>query len=138
MRFSKTSEYALRAMIYLAQNKGEVISVMKLHKALEIPYKYLARIMSALAEGGIVQSEPGKYGGFKLATDIKKISMADIIKITEEFEGYRECLLGLGKCVKKQPCQLHNVWVEHRERLIKLLNNTNLDDLLQPEPARIK
>ena len=138
MRFSKTSEYALRAMIHLAQNKHDVISVMKLHKSLDIPYKYLARIMSVLADGGLVQSVAGKYGGFKLASNHKEINMVDIIKLTEEFEDYHKCLLGLGKCTKKQPCQMHNVWAEYRQSLINLLNNTQLTDLLQPEPVRIK
>ena len=54
MKLSKTSEYAIRVLVFLAGNPGKRYSVNRLHLELNLPYKYLGRLMSNLAEAEIV------------------------------------------------------------------------------------
>ncbi|HHE54620.1 MAG TPA: Rrf2 family transcriptional regulator [Caldithrix abyssi] len=131
MRFQKTTEHAIRVMTYLAVNKDRRFSVNVLHKELNIPYKYLGRLMSKLSQAGLVEVEQGKYGGFKLARDLDKIYLYEIVGVVEGLDDYDRCILGFPQCSSENPCPLHFRWIEIQKKLKELMYNTTLADLQQ-------
>ncbi len=128
MKFQKTTEYALRVMIYLAKNKENRFSANKLHKELKIPHKYLERLMSRLSGAGLVEVLPGKFGGYKIAKKLDSIYLYQITDLIEGVQDYERCVLGFSVCSDENPCFLHSQWVKQREGIKKMLYNTSLAD----------
>ena len=65
---SSTAEYALRAVLYVAQHAaGGPVRVSEIASALKLPQNYLSKILHELTKSGILVSTRGKHGGFQLA-----------------------------------------------------------------------
>ncbi len=128
MVFSKTAEYAIRVLSYFAINKNEVISASFLHEKLDIPYKYLTRIMTNLAKGGFLEPIKGRIGGFVLCVDPAKIYLSQIVEAIDNYDGYDSCVLGFAKCDPSNPCVLHEKWEKIRDQVNTFLRETTLKD----------
>ncbi|MCB2156184.1 Rrf2 family transcriptional regulator [bacterium] len=86
MKFSRKSEYALRALLALAAAVEEApISVRELAEKNEIPRKFLEAIMGELRENGFVESLAGKKGGYRLNKPAEEITLGEILR---HFEGH--------------------------------------------------
>ena len=132
MHFRKTTEYAIRVMVYLAENSGERFSVSFLNKTLNIPYKYLGRLMNQLSQQNLVQVTQGKYGGYLLETRrLPEIYLYQIVDAVEGLQDYDRCILGFPQCSDENPCALHHLWVEQRDAIKKMLYSTALVDLVK-------
>lgn len=132
MRFQKTTEYAIRVVVYLAENADERFSVNALHKTLNIPYKYLGRLMNQLAQKGLVSVAQGKYGGYLVSRNsLGSTYLYQIIDAVEGLEDYERCILGFPQCRDDHPCALHKLWVSVREEIKEMIYNTSLADLVR-------
>lgn len=129
MRFQKTTEYALRVMVFLWNNKDELFSVNRIHKLLNIPYKYLGRVMHTLAETGFLNVVKGKMGGYQINPLKSRIYLYEIIGAIEGLENYERCVLGFPECSNENPCSLHKIWLEHQQSLKEMVYNVCLNDL---------
>ncbi|TFH01315.1 MAG: Rrf2 family transcriptional regulator [Calditrichales bacterium] len=130
MRFSKTTEYAIRAMVFLTRHRDETYSVNRLHQTLDIPYKYLGRLMGNLATAGLVIVTQGKQGGFRINLSRFPIYLADIIEVVEGLESYNRCVLGFSECSDTNPCSLHQQWSKQLENLREMIYKVQLEDLV--------
>lgn len=129
MRFQKTTEHAIRVMVFLSKHKEERFSARALHEALDIPYKYLGRLMSKLADAGLVDVEQGSLGGYQVTRNLDTIYLYQIADLVEGLEDYERCILGFQDCSDENPCSLHSRWVEHRDNIKNMLYETSLADL---------
>ncbi len=80
MRFSKTTDYALRVMVALALNQENRLSLQTLASREQIPRKFLEHVVRSLKEANLVQSTPGPKGGYQLNMPATVISVAQIIQ----------------------------------------------------------
>jgi Rrf2 family protein len=129
MRFQKTTEYAIRVMVYLANHRDVRYSTNHLHRELNIPYKYLGRLMKKLSDGGLIDVMQGKYGGYSISKNLTAIFLFHIIEIVEGLDNYNRCILGFPECSADYPCSLHKRWLPHQEAIKEMLYNTSLEDL---------
>jgi len=129
MRFAKTTEYAIRVMVCLSHNRDEMFSVNHLHTLLNIPYKYLGKLMTKLATAGLVEVTQGKQGGYQLNTNRAPIFLEEIINIVEGLDDYDRCILGFEECSDETPCSLHTFWVKHKNGINQMIQNVSLEDL---------
>lgn len=129
MQLYKTSEYAIRVLVYMAAQDREIFSVMRLHRELQLPYKYLGRLMRHLAKSKLLRSSRGKMGGYRFARPCTEIYLAEIIEAVEGMESYDRCLLGFPSCSDDNPCPLHHLWGKHRDGFKEALRTTSLADL---------
>ena len=129
MRFQKTTEYAIRIMVFLANHRGERFSVNRLHKTLHIPYKYLGRLMHTLNASGLVDVEMGKHGGYRIDSSRDDIYLYEIVGAIEGLESYNRCVLGFPECSGENPCPLHKFWERQQEGLRDMVYNISLTDL---------
>jgi len=87
MKLNTTSQYAIRIMTYIAQNKDiKLFKAKNISEILDIPYKYMTKIMAQLSSANIIISIRGRDGGYKLAKD------PAMIKLIEVLEAVKECL----------------------------------------------
>lgn len=78
--FSQTVEYAFRAMMYLASVRpGQVSSAGRIAEAVEVPPRYLSKVMRGLVVAKLVESARGPNGGFVLRSEPGSITMRDIV-----------------------------------------------------------
>ena len=133
MLLTKTTEYAVRVLIFMAYQDKDLFTAKHIHEKLKIPYKYLTRIMTNLAKKGYLESIRGRAGGFKFQKKLDKITLLRIIDAVEGLEGFDKCILGLEDCTDENPCALHYVWEKTKQEFIKNLSTTTLADLVSIE-----
>ncbi len=133
---SRTSEYALRALIHLAQHEEECpVSGARIAAETDVPPKYLSKILGDLARAGVLESAPGKTGGFRLALPAKQISLLDVLLPFEQFER-RRCPFGNHVCSDVNPCNAHDKWKKVIETEQRFLRKTSVHDIaLRMSPA---
>ncbi|MCI2229524.1 Rrf2 family transcriptional regulator [Polaribacter sp. MSW13] len=130
--FSKTCEYGLRAVIYIAQQAktNEKIGITAIADAIDSPQAFTAKILQQLTKNNIVQSIKGPFGGFYIdEQNLQNISLNNIVQVLEGNRIYTGCGLGLHQCNAEKPCPLHFKFIEIRENLKKMLENTTLLEL---------
>lgn len=92
MQFSKSTDYALHALIHLGlAERSNPIGIKELSKALEVSESYLSKIMSKLRQDGIVRAVPGVNGGYELARPADHITFLDVIQVIEGRQQMFEC-----------------------------------------------
>lgn len=128
---SHTSEYALRAVLYLADEAEEApVRVDDVATALEVPRNYLSKILHVLAREGLLRSVRGPHGGFQLGVPPEQTKLSDVIAPFEpEVVGKeRRCLLGRSGCSDLDPCPLHDRWMELSSQVREFFDGTTVAD----------
>lgn len=131
--FSKSCEYGLRAIIYIAQQteKNNKVSLTIISEAIGSPQAFTAKILQQLTKNNVVTSIKGPYGGFIIEADkMKTTTLSKVVKILDGDTIYTGCGLGLTQCNADSPCPLHFKFVAIREQLREMLENTSLEMLV--------
>lgn len=103
---TRNTDYAVRAICYMAKRAEGVISVTELVKALKIPRPFLRKILQLLSREGIVRSYKGVGGGFALGISAKKIYLIDLIRIFQGPLKVNECIFKRRICPNVRVCPL--------------------------------
>jgi len=127
--FSQTSDYALRATLFLARHRnGPLVRAHEVAAATGVPRSYLSKMLHALARAGIVSSTRGPTGGFTLIADPATLTVADIVDCFDTGRATGPCLLGARACDPVRPCVAHSRWnALHAARRAPLLQTTVAD-----------
>lgn len=104
--FSKTTEYALRAAVYLSEQAGELRTALQVAEATQVPPRYASRVLQLLGDAGVANSFRGPTGGFILAKPASDISLLDVVRAVEPVERITTCPLGLVEHADEL-CPLH-------------------------------
>jgi Rrf2 family protein len=102
---SRTAEYALRAVVYLASHTEGSKSADHLALATKVPRRYLYKVLQDLVHGKLLRSQPGPGGGYSLLETPCDITILDVVNAVAPLERIRCCPLGLS--THKQLCPLH-------------------------------
>mgnify|MGYP005849172269 CR=1 FL=1 len=137
MHFSKTTEYAIRVLSYLYRFDKKPHSVAFLHKELNLPYKYLTKLMTELEKKELVSSLRGRDGGFTLKREASTIFLVDILEASGEPLESSRCILGFAECNAKNPCALHDEWLKPKKIMEEMLQNTSLASLIDTKETKI-
>lgn len=92
---SQTVEYALRAVVYLADQAPEARATGEIAEATRVPSAYLSKVLQHLNRAGIVRSRRGVGGGMTLAKRPEDISILEVVNAVDPVQRIRECPLGL-------------------------------------------
>ena len=133
MRLYKSSEYAIRCLVAMAQGGEDLYSVKRLSDSLEIPYKFLGRLMSRLGTAGIVAAVQGKGGGYRIARPLETIRLADVVEVVEGLDSYDRCILGFERCDEDNPCPMHEFWSGHKDGILDMMNTVTLAQMAAGE-----
>lgn len=130
--FSKATEYALRATIYIAQKGTEEkkCSIEEISKAIDSPQSFTAKILQALRrDDKVIRSVSGPNGGFFMTEKARKLPVRAILKAMGEDEVLDKCVLGLVKCSETKPCPMHFKYKVIKEQLIELFETKTIQHL---------
>jgi len=130
--FSKATEYALRATIYIAKKSttDTKIGIEEIAKAIDSPKSFTAKILQALTKDNkIVSSSRGPNGGFFMTDKAKRLPVRAILLAMGEDEVLEKCVLGLKLCSEVQPCPMHAQYKTIKQQLIKLFVQKTIQQL---------
>ncbi|MEX0774562.1 MAG: Rrf2 family transcriptional regulator [Phycisphaeraceae bacterium] len=106
MIFSQTAEYALRAIVWLADHDGAAQTTQQIAAATHVPPDYLSKVLQALGRADLVRSQRGLGGGFSLTREPEAITILQVINAVDPLKRITTCPLGL-KTHGKNLCPLH-------------------------------
>ena len=131
--FSKTCEYAIRAMIFIAKRSkdGEKAGIKEISKEIDSPESFIAKILQDLSRKGLVLSTKGPNGGFFLDEQLLEGSLASIIKSVDGEKIFSGCGLGLKQCSETKPCPIHYQFKIIREEMRDMLERAKLSSFTE-------
>ncbi|MDO4460855.1 MAG: Rrf2 family transcriptional regulator [Clostridia bacterium] len=135
MKISTKGRYALRMMIDLAEHQNEgFIPLKDMAERQNISKKYLEQIVSLLNKAGVLQTNRGFQGGYKLIRSPKHYTVAEILKITEGSLAPVACLdCGDVNCDRADNCVTLPIWQGLNDVINNYLENITLQDILDRE-----
>lgn len=130
MQLQTTSKYAIRIMNYMTSSQEKrLFHAKEISERLNIPYKFLTKIMGDLVKANLILSTRGREGGYSLAKEASSIFIIDIINLFDGFTHREECFLGIGKCDGNNICSMHTKWVKPKRLIEKMFEETTLETL---------
>jgi len=138
MKLSKKGEYALRALIDLgiaAEVGRPLVQVSELADNEKLPTKFLEQIMQRLKATGFIESERGKYGGYRLARPASKILVGQVVRLIDgplapigcvSQTAYRRC-----SCPDETHCGLRMVMLDVRNAISNILDRYSLAEVVE-------
>jgi Rrf2 family protein len=135
MQITRQADYAVRAMVYLAQLGPERRAATN-HIAQEkhIPPSFLAKIVSQLSVAGLLQTSRGARGGVSLAKPPEDITLLDVVEAIDGPILLNECVGNGGTCCFGTDCPLKPVWCDAQQELVDRLNQTNFAQFVKVIP----
>ncbi len=130
--FSKATEYALRATIYIAQKSAEdhKLGIDEIATAIDSPRSFTAKIMQLLTKDNKdVRSVRGPNGGFFQTEKERQLSVRTVLQVMGEDEMLDKCVLGLKKCSEVNPCPMHFQYKPIKKELIRLFVEKSIQQL---------
>ncbi len=133
MRISNKTDYALRALFALVASPAELaVSAREIAERTKIPRKFLEQIMRELKERDVVQSVPGKHGGYRLARPAAEISVGEVVRHFDGLHGPTPCACmdcSVESCPHESGCHFRWLFVDIRDYAARLLDGATLESV---------
>lgn len=123
---SQTAEYALRAIVYLA-DQTEPQTNAQIAETTQIPLGYLAKVMQGLSRAGLVNAQRGLHGGFTLAIPPSELTVLKVVSTVDPIRRFHECPLGLHGI---NLCPLHRSLDDAAQAVENTFGDTTIADLI--------
>lgn len=145
MKLSKKGEYALRSLIILgiaAEMDRKLVQVTELAESEQLPVKFLEQILHLLKEAKIVDSQRGKFGGYRLARPARKITIGEVVRLIDgplapigcvSQTAYEPCT-----CPDEAHCGLRMLMVDVRNAIAGILDRYTLSDVVEITMRKMK
>jgi FeS assembly SUF system regulator len=135
LRLSKLTDYAVVVMIHL--DRGEVVQTSPgIARATGIPEPTVAKVLKALAGSGLVGSQRGARGGYRLSRPIDGVSVAEVVEAIEGPIALTACVEGAsGLCESKGLCPMHGRWDPVNDAIQQALSGIMLADMARTQPS---
>lgn len=134
MWLSSTAQQAIHAVLCVARGGGEALRADGIAEATGLPRNYLSKTLHALTRAGVLTSERGPRGGFRLAHAPERLSLA--LVIAPFSRPARRCLLGRPTCGDRDPCPAHARWSEVAGTIEDYLRTTTIANLIDERSRR--
>ncbi|WP_316834263.1 Rrf2 family transcriptional regulator [Pedobacter nutrimenti] len=128
--FSKTCEYAMRSVFFIAHRtaSGNRVGIKEISSGIDSPEHFLAKILQDLSRKGIVQSIKGPNGGFYMDATTLARPLSDVVEAVDGKSLFTGCGLGLEYCSETNPCPLHEEFKGIRNRIQQMLQQTTIGE----------
>jgi Rrf2 family iron-sulfur cluster assembly transcriptional regulator len=131
MQVTKTLDYAVRSLTYMGNQPVEKHSMRDIAQVQHIPLNYLAKIMRRLVKKGLVRSTLGPDGGYTLRKLPNEINLRDIYEAIEGEIRMVDCMDKDTVCALYETCPQLPVWDRIQLSMVKILEDTTLEDMLK-------
>ncbi len=130
MELTRKGEYAIRGILYLAQQPpGKISLISEIAEAADAPQTFLAKIFQGFAKIGIVNSYRGTGGGFTIGRPPANITLREVVEAVEGPIVPNRCLLGVGSCDRGAKCNVHPVWRQVQSQVVQILDSVTIEEM---------
>ena len=131
MQITRQADYAVRAVLYLAQLGNERrAATSQIAEEQQIPPSFLAKIVSQLSVAGLLQTSRGARGGVSLARTPDEITLLEVVEAIDGPILLNECVAGSGVCTFGDDCPMRPIWCDAQSELVSRLRTTNFGQFL--------
>jgi len=132
LKISTKGRYALRMLLDLAENRNEgFIALKEIAERQHISKQYLEQIITIINNSKILRANRGKQGGYMLAQEPSKITVGQVLRITEGSLSSTACLESdVNHCKMSETCKTLYIWKELNKVIADYLDSVNLQDIL--------
>ena len=130
MRLTLYTDYALRALLYLAARPDTRVSIRDIAQTYDISENHLVKVVHKLGRGGFIVTKRGRNGGLLLARAPQDIRIGDIVRYTEEDMGIVACNQEKGSCRLAGVCRLQGLMGEALNAFMSVLDRRTLADVM--------
>lgn len=131
MQITRQADYALRAMIYLAQlEPAQRAATSQIADVQRIPPSFLAKIISQLSIAGLIHTSRGARGGVSLARPPEAISVLEVVEAIDGPLMLNECSQDEEACPFGSSCALRPLWCDTQAEMVDRLRKTNFASVL--------
>src|SRR5512146_775887 len=136
MQITRQADYALRAMLYLAQlEPTQRAATSQIADEQHIPPSFLAKIISQLSIAGLIHTSRGARGGVSLARIPEEISILEVVEAIDGPISLNECTHSASACPFGETCPLRPLWCETQAELVERLRKTNFAQFLKEQQS---
>ena len=130
LKLPKKVEYAIFALQYIAENEDKLVSVKEISSSLHLSFEFLSKVMQVLNRKGLIQSQQGIKGGYKLTIEAKKLNIMDVIRAFDEKISLVDCTSDSeNDCDKLSDCDLRNPMLILQDKIENIFYETSISDL---------
>jgi Rrf2 family protein len=130
---STRSRYGLRFLVELCRRQGSgPVDLASIAEQQEMPERYLAKLAAALRNAGLVRSERGAGGGFKLARPADSICIRDVVEALDGRISLVECTGDSALCPRSGACPTLPIWKGLESLIRDYLEGITLEALSKP------
>jgi len=137
LKLSKKVEYAILALQFVAENEDNLVSVKEISSNLDLSFEFLSKVMQVLNRKGIIQSQQGIKGGYKLTIEPRKLSIMDIVRAFDEKVTLVDCVSD-NDCDRLGDCDLRNPMLILQDKIEKIFFETSISDLTNKKSNKQK
>ncbi|MCF6369601.1 iron-responsive transcriptional regulator RirA [Rhizobium halophilum] len=135
MRLTKQTNYAVRMLMYCAANEGRLSRIPEIAKAYGVSELFLFKILQPLTRAGLVETVRGRNGGVRLGRSAERITLFDVVKVTEDSFAMAECFEdGVAECPLVDSCGLNSALRKALNAFFDVLTEYTIDDLVKARP----
>lgn len=129
LQISQKSEYAIIFLLSLAKSQDQYLSLTKIAKLNNLPYRFLSVIAGELKNAKFIDSKEGQSGGYFLTKKPQAINLLEVINLIDGQTGLIRCQREK-TCARSNICHIKSVWNNIQEKIENILKNYTLKDLL--------
>jgi Rrf2 family transcriptional regulator, cysteine metabolism repressor len=137
MKLSTRGDYAVRALLELATAEdGEAMPLTAIAARTNIPYKYLEQILMKLRTARVIRGKRGRHGGYSLARSADQITVGEVVRAMDGPLAPSLCASHTAhsacpayRCPSEDSCVMRGLWVEVRDAIANILDETTFGDL---------
>jgi Rrf2 family protein len=130
---TRDTDYAIRALLFLARQRERTVSVTELVGSLKIPRPFLRKIMQTMNKKGVLSSHKGNGGGFLLARPADQIFILDLVRIFQGSTTLNQCLFKKRLCPDRGGCPLKKKIESLEKYVFSELKKTTIAGLVEEE-----
>jgi FeS assembly SUF system regulator len=144
LRISKLTDYGTVVMVHVAREPQRFHSASEIATAVFVAPPTVAKVLKVLTRNGLLASQLGVRGGYRLARAPETISIAEVLDALEGPLAVTECSEGLGLCAMEGTCAVSGVWQEVNGAIRTTLRSISLADItaatapVVPEPGVVQ
>jgi Rrf2 family protein len=130
MQYSRSIEYAIHGLVYLAgDSTGNSVLLSDIAKVARVPREYMRKVFQLLSRANIVTAQRGAGGGYRLARSASEITLQDVVETVEGSLPLYNCLQMRRGCGLSECCPVKEVFDEARQRMSEVLRGTTIQEV---------
>jgi Rrf2 family protein len=131
MFITKKADYAVRCVLYLSKNTDRCVAINEIADNMKVSKTFLAKIVQRLSACGLVSSERGINGGFRLARNPEDVNLLEVIEAIQGVNSFSECAVDKRSCSLSCKCSVHPVWLKLRSIVEEELRGQDMKTLVE-------